>query len=328
MESPEHESSESSEVREGNEDSEGCCAAKAGKPKCSACSSGKPCSGGGRGDSLSAQDYLRAADLGIQDRPLSYIRGRLDAMNTATREDFRSPGGKGKKCGNSYIPASATCNNGQGGGGLARKVGTAAAVAGGVAAAAYGIKRGLGTAKGQAAMSAARSMAGRAGNKARTYGAGAASVAASARDRMSRGKSGGLAPYTGNGGGGRTTATRAGSIGNRARRAANTAFGQNTSGRQARQGMRNSMNSAVAATRRGGNFTSGNSLGNRTRRAVNTARTYGAGAASVASSARSAASNAWSRRRPRRRGGAIMPFGRRDSIWADGFTMDPSVFAS
>lgn len=321
MESSQHEMSESSspedETHEGTEDSE-CCVAKAGKPKCSACAAGKPCSGK-RGDSLTSQEYLRAIDLGIQDRPITYIRGRLDAMATtrATRKDLRAPGGKGKKCGNSYIPASATCNNG-GGGSTLRKVGTAAAIAGGVAAAAYGasrMRRGSG-----------RPMLPPAG--------GTANLARNTMGNRAR-----RAAYNMTEGVRSTSFTKAGSVANRARRlrqvnvgqtASNAMRGARRSVRGAGQAMGSAVNSARFATRAGKGFTAGGSVANRARQAMSQARTYGAGLASVGASARSTARSAFSRRPMplRRRGGGLTLYGRRDSVWADGFTMDPMVFAS
>ena len=106
--SPEDELTDSSEIREGTEDAE-CCAEKTGKPKCSACASGKPCSG--RGDALTSQDYLTACDLGIADRSRPYIRARLDAMNALTPATLRTD----KKCGASAIPDNKKCHVGSGG---------------------------------------------------------------------------------------------------------------------------------------------------------------------------------------------------------------------
>jgi len=79
-------------------------------------------------EALTAQEYLDACDLGIQNRSLPYIRTRF-AMTTASR--IRAD----KKCGNSNIPDNRQCRNG---GGIGRKLATGAAIAGGVAAAAYG----------------------------------------------------------------------------------------------------------------------------------------------------------------------------------------------
>jgi hypothetical protein len=71
-------------------------------------------------DALSPQEYLDACDLGIQNKPKAYIRARLDTED-ALRQDFRSSGGQSQ-------------NNGS----TARRVATGAAIAGGVAALAYG----------------------------------------------------------------------------------------------------------------------------------------------------------------------------------------------
>lgn len=76
---------------------------------------------------LTAQEYLTACDLGIQDRSRSYIRTRLITMDSTT---FRAD----KKCGNSSIPDDRQCRSG---GGVMSKVAAGAAIAGG-AAAAYG----------------------------------------------------------------------------------------------------------------------------------------------------------------------------------------------
>ena len=71
---------------------------------------GKDCGCSHKNDALTPQEYLAACDMGIQDRSRVYIRARLDA---AERLDKRTTGGKGKKCGNSYIPATSKCNNGK-----------------------------------------------------------------------------------------------------------------------------------------------------------------------------------------------------------------------
>lgn len=71
---------------------------------------GKDCGCSHKNDALTPQEYLAACDMGIQDRSRVYIRARLDA---AERLDRRTTGGKGKKCGNSYIPATSKCNNGK-----------------------------------------------------------------------------------------------------------------------------------------------------------------------------------------------------------------------
>jgi hypothetical protein len=91
-------------------DSEGgCCNTKKGKAPCSACASGKPCTGktmkdagcSKRGDALTPQEYLAACDLGIQGQPRSYIRSRLDM---AQRLDL--------KCGNGAISQGEKCHKG------------------------------------------------------------------------------------------------------------------------------------------------------------------------------------------------------------------------
>ena len=83
------------------------CGATPGK-QCSACKSGKPCSGRAMKDAgcgmkktdsaLTPYEYLSACDLGIQDRGRSYIRARLDS---AERLDLKCGNGsisKGEKC--------------------------------------------------------------------------------------------------------------------------------------------------------------------------------------------------------------------------------------
>lgn len=86
------------------------CGATPGK-KCSACKSGKPCSGramkdagcGGKkmDSALTPYEYLSACDLGIQDKPRSYIRARLDSVE---RLDL--------KCGNGSISKGEKCSKG------------------------------------------------------------------------------------------------------------------------------------------------------------------------------------------------------------------------
>ena len=70
---------------------------------------GKDCGCTHKNDALTPQEYLDACDLGIQDRSRIYIRARLDAGTFAAGKGSR----KGKKCGNSYIPAQSTCNQGR-----------------------------------------------------------------------------------------------------------------------------------------------------------------------------------------------------------------------
>jgi hypothetical protein len=110
----------------------GCCNAKKGKAKCSACAAGKPCGGAkvdtaissrvstapcghsgeapcrasARGDALTPWEYLDAAELGIQNRSRAYIRARLDAEQ---RLDA------GVKCGGGYIAQGKKCKAGAGG---------------------------------------------------------------------------------------------------------------------------------------------------------------------------------------------------------------------
>lgn len=105
----------------------GCCNTKKGKAPCSACASGKPCSGktmkdagcNKRGDALTPQEYLAACDLGIHNRGRSYIRARLDA---AARLD--------KKCGASGIADNKKCNKGGGGNGFMNAAVAGAAIGG------------------------------------------------------------------------------------------------------------------------------------------------------------------------------------------------------
>ena len=100
-------------------DTEGC-GCGGGKAKKCTCDGG--CGGYAkkidRNDALTAQEYLAACDLGIQDRSRPYIRARLD---TADRLD--------KKCGGSGIPDNAKCSKG-GGPGVGGVLMGAAAVAG------------------------------------------------------------------------------------------------------------------------------------------------------------------------------------------------------
>jgi len=107
------------------------CACGAGKGKKCSCDGG--CGSYKKMDSaLTPHEYLDACELGIQDRSRSYIRTHLVTMDSALlRTD--------KKCGNSSIPDNKQCR--AGGGGTLRRVATGAAIAGGVAAAAYGASR-------------------------------------------------------------------------------------------------------------------------------------------------------------------------------------------
>lgn len=82
-------------------DGEGCsCGARKGKASCDG-----NCGGYGkkmdRNDALTPQEYLAACDLGIQGRPRSYIRARLDA---AARLDL--------KCGKGSISQGEKCHKG------------------------------------------------------------------------------------------------------------------------------------------------------------------------------------------------------------------------
>lgn len=110
MESQGH---EASETREGMEDSECSCDKKGKrKGKCAACmskDSEMPYSK--RGDALTSQEYLTACDLGIADRPRTYIRARLDTMTSLSPSALRAD----KKCGASAIPDSKQCRIGSGG---------------------------------------------------------------------------------------------------------------------------------------------------------------------------------------------------------------------
>ncbi len=78
-------------------DGEGCNCGKR-KAKCDG-SCGKKMD---RNDALTPQEYLAACDLGIQKRPRTYIRARLDA---ASRLDL--------KCGNGAISEGETCHKGK-----------------------------------------------------------------------------------------------------------------------------------------------------------------------------------------------------------------------
>lgn len=113
-----------SRYREGEamDGSKGGKAHKGKKKGCSGCTKDQPCQGcsqndgkscsSNKMDAFSPQEYLKAVQLGIQNHGKSYIRARLDTED-AIRNDA-PVGGKGKKCGNSYIPANATCNAGAG----------------------------------------------------------------------------------------------------------------------------------------------------------------------------------------------------------------------
>lgn len=280
----------------------GCSCGGGGRKKCSCDSS---CGSKKMDEALTAQEYLDACDLGIQNRSLPYIRTRL-TMTTATRAD--------KKCGNSNIPDDKQC---KAGGGIGRKLATGAAVAGGVAAAAYGLSRMRRGGGGMRALAPAGGVSGglslnnTMGNRARRAAYGASGRVRSAVTNVVEGSRS-------------QSFTRAGSLGNMARRAANTSPSslRQSAGRglrNARRGLRNAgsslqsaANSATFATRRGQSFTAGNSLGNTARRVRNSVRS-------------NPAYNAIRSRTPGGRGGAITLRNRggvfsMDSVWADGFS--------
>ena len=83
------------------------CGATPGK-QCSACKSGKPCSGramkdagcGGKkmDSALTPYEYLSACDLGIQDRGRSYIRARLDSAERLDLKCGKGSISQGEKC--------------------------------------------------------------------------------------------------------------------------------------------------------------------------------------------------------------------------------------
>lgn len=83
------------------------CGAAPGK-KCSACKSGKPCSGRAMKDAscgmkkmdsaLTPYEYLSACDLGIQDRGRSYIRARLDSVERLDLKCGKGSISQGEKC--------------------------------------------------------------------------------------------------------------------------------------------------------------------------------------------------------------------------------------
>lgn len=73
-----------------------------GKAKCSKCSHEKAESM--KEDGLSADEYLAACELRIQNQSRTYIRARLDAAGMRTK-------GKGVKCGNSYISQGEKCGS-------------------------------------------------------------------------------------------------------------------------------------------------------------------------------------------------------------------------
>lgn len=100
----------------GMKDSACGCSGKAGG-KCDGNCSGK------RGDALTAPEYLAACDLGIQDRPRTYIRARLDAA-AQIREDLKCGPGT-KPCGKACIPKENKCRLTAG-----HKAGTALTIAG------------------------------------------------------------------------------------------------------------------------------------------------------------------------------------------------------
>lgn len=147
------------------------CGCGGGKGKKCSCNDG--CGDYKKMDSaLTAQEYLTACDLGIQDRSRSYIRTRLITMDSTTlRAD--------KKCGNSSIPDDRQCRSG---GGTLGKVATGAAILGG-AAAAYGAfkhRKQIGAMASSAAKST-KFAARRAGVKAQRVGRVARRVGTNAR---------------------------------------------------------------------------------------------------------------------------------------------------
>ena len=102
-------------IREVAEDTEvvedDCASCQTGKCGCKKCKSKrsrgeKRLGVADKNDALTPQEYLAACDLGIQGRNRSYIRARLDAKTKSGRP--------GKKCGNTYIPATSQCNLGRG----------------------------------------------------------------------------------------------------------------------------------------------------------------------------------------------------------------------
>lgn len=329
-----HEMKESpeDEIREGSESEEGEYPAKRGRKRSSRGAKrtkapmdaeGCACGGKGRkgkascdgdcgmqrGDSaLTPQEYLAACDLGIQDRSRPYIRTRLTVMDslTPTTVQLRTDAGS-RKCGNSYIPANKQCRAGAGGG-MGRKIATGAAIAGGVAAAAYGVSR---MRSGGGASSSAivpyRGGGGRMpsnlsrngiGNRARRAAYNAGSAVRGAATNLVEGRRSG-------------SFTSAGSIGNRVRRLRNSNIPRSAgmAARRAGQGFQSAANSARFATRRGAGFTAGNSLGNTARRAV-----YGGSMAVRRGAARMSA------RRPRSvTGGLALRRRGDDDVWAVGF---------
>jgi hypothetical protein len=286
-------------------DAEGCACEGKGRKGKAACDG--DC-GMKRGDAaLTAPEYLAACDLGIQDRSRSYIRTRLTVMDSLTpgTVQLRTDAGS-RKCGNSYIPANKQCRAGAGGG-MGRKIATGAAIAGGVAAAAYGVSRMRRGGASSSAIVPYRGGGGRmpsnlsrnsVGNRARRAAYNAGSAVRGAATNLVEGRRSG-------------SFTSAGSIGNRVRRLRNSNIPRSAgmAARRAGQGFQSAANSARFATRRGAGFTAGNSLGNTARRAV-----YGGSMAARRGAARMSA------RRPRSvTGGLALRRRGDDDVWAVGF---------
>ena len=131
MEAQEMGETSEEETREGTEDGASMKNSRKRSPKgakntkapmdaeCGTCKSGKPCtckakkdggcgSYGKRGDALTPQEYLAACDLGIQDRSRTYIRARLDTAMNLTPSTVRAD----LKCGNGSISQGEKCTKG------------------------------------------------------------------------------------------------------------------------------------------------------------------------------------------------------------------------
>lgn len=294
-------------------DSDCGCGAPKGK-KCS-CDSGCGDYAKKMDSALTAQEYIAACDLGIQDRSRPYIRTRLTVMDslTPTTVQIRTD----KKCGASAIPDNKQCRVGAGaGGGLARKVATGAAIAGGVAAAAYGVsrmRRGGGAPRLAPAggMPLARNGL---GNRARRAAYNAGSRVRGAATNFAEGRRSG-------------SFTPANSIANTARRVRNTNFGRTAgmAARQAGQGLQSAANSARFATRRGATFTAGNSIGNTARRVGNAVGTAVRNNVSMARHVHSYSTNSnyrtgYRMRRMATQAAMRRPLLRGDEVWAVGFS--------
>lgn len=87
--------------REGAADKK-CSKCGKGKAKCSKCSHEKEESM--KEDGLTADEYVAACELGINNQSRTYIRARLDAAGMKTK-------GKGVKCGNGYISQGEKCGS-------------------------------------------------------------------------------------------------------------------------------------------------------------------------------------------------------------------------